>query len=416
MVPDEIDLADLDNYTGGFRHDWFTWLRREAPVWWHEPTPDLLDGEGFWVVSRYDDVVQVSRDWQTFSSVGMPPREGGGVFMDDHDESGGVGTMMLEMDPPQHTRYRNIVSKGFTPRVVNAFEEQIRRRATEIVDAVAERGECDFVVDVAAELPLQAIAEILGVAQEDRGRLFEWTNRMVGSQDPEYAVSAEDASGAQMEMFTFANALAAEKRACPADDILTSIIQAEVDGDSLSEFEVDMFFMLLTVAGNETTRNATTHGMLAFFDHPDQWQRLLDHPDMLGTAVEEVLRWASPVNYFRRTAMRDTEIRGVPIAAGQKVTVWYPSANRDEDVFADPFRFDVGREPNPHLAFGGRGPHICLGANLARMELRVIFDELLRRLPDLEQAGDPEGLRMNLITGVKHLPVRFSASERVLTG
>jgi cytochrome P450 len=408
---DEIDLTDLDRFAQGFPHEWFTFLRREAPVWWHPPTEAIDDGDGFWVVSLHADVMALSRDWQTFSSVGIPPRDGGGVFIFDSPPESGVGSMMLQMDPPQHTRYRRIVSAGFTPRMIRLFEEQIRRRTDEIVAEVLPRGGCDFVTDVAAELPLQAIAEILGVPQADRAKLFDWTNRLVGAQDPEYAAADDDPGEVQVEMFTYANGLAAEKRGCPADDILTAIIDAEVDGDRLSELEVDLFFMLLTVAGNETTRNAITHGLLAFAEHPDQWRRVRDDMSLLPSAMEELLRWASPVNYFRRTATDDYELRGHQIRAGDKVTIWYPSANRDDQVFDDPFRFDVARDPNPHLAFGGRGPHHCLGANLARMELTVMFEALLERIPDIEVVGEPEGLRMNLITGVKHLPVSWGTDS-----
>ena len=289
--------------------------------------------------------------------------------------------------------------------MLKLFEATIKRRAAEIVDSVCERGSCDFVNDIAAELPLQAIAEILGVPMSDRKKLFDWTNAMVGSTDPEYVVDETDVANAQVEMFTYANDLAVEKRAKPTDDIVTAILNAEVDGERLDELEFDLFFMLLTVAGNETTRNAISHGMLAFFENPDQWKRLRNDRSLMSTAVDEVVRWASPVIYFRRSITQDTELRGQKMKEGDKITIWYPSANRDEDVFRDPFTFDVGRTPNDHLGFGGRGPHFCLGSNLAKMEMSAIYNELLDRMPDLAYAGEPDRLRSNFINGIKRIPV-----------
>jgi cholest-4-en-3-one 26-monooxygenase len=408
----DIDLTDMDRFKQAFPHEWFTFLREEAPVWFHPPTDVPENTEGFWVVTKYDDVVAVSRDWQTFSSEKAPEHELGGVMLPDIGPESGVGTMMLMMDPPQHTRYRKIVSSAFTPRVVRLFEQQVRRRAREIVDAVIERGECDFVTEISAELPLQAIAEILGVPQHDRGKLFDWTNKMVGSSDPEYVVAENEFMTVSTEMFGYANALGAEKRAEPGDDIVTAIVNAEVDGEQLTEFEFDMFFMLLTVAGNETTRNAITHGMLAFFENPDQWALLRDDLSLLDTAAEEIVRWASPVIYFRRSLTHDAELRGHRMKTGDKITLWYPSANRDEDVFDRPFEFDIRRDPNPHIGFGGRGPHFCLGSNLARLEIKVIFEELARRVPDIAPADDPDRLRSNFINGIKHLPVTFSQARR----
>jgi cholest-4-en-3-one 26-monooxygenase len=404
----DIDLTDMDRFQDAFPHEWFTFLRREAPVWFHPPNGTEGNERGFWVVTKYEDLIQVSRDWQSYSSEKAPGSETGGIMIPDTGPESGVGTMMLMMDPPQHTRYRKLVSSAFTPRVIRLFEETIRRRSREIVDRVIDRGECDFVTDIAAELPLQAIAEILGVPQEDRGRLFEWSNKLVGSTDPEYLVSPDEAMNVSIEMFTYANALGQEKRIAPTDDIVSAIANAQVEGEQLSETEFDMFFMLLTVAGNETTRNAITHGMMAFFDFPDEWERLCANSDLFDSAAEEIVRWASPVIYFRRSVTHDTELRGHEIKAGDKMTIWYPSANRDEDVFDRPFDFDIGRNPNPHIGFGGRGPHICLGANLARVEIKAIFDELTRRMPDIAAAGSPARLRSNFIHGIKHLPVKWS--------
>jgi cholest-4-en-3-one 26-monooxygenase len=404
----DIDLLDRDRFTQGIPHDWFTFLRHEAPVYRH-PEPD---GPGFWVITKYDDVVAVGRDGTTFSS---HQNRGGVVLLEgstDGSDAFDGGNLMLTMDAPEHTRYRKLVNHGFTPRRVTALEVHIRDLANGIIDEVIESGECDFVVDVAAELPLQVIAEMVGVPHADRHKLFEWSNRMVGSEDPEYIVADAEVQAAQAEMFMYANELAADRRANPRDDIMTALLQAEVDGDRLSEMDFNLFFMLLTVAGNETTRNSISHGMQAFLDNPAEYAALVKDPTLINSATEEILRWASPVMFFRRNVTTDIELRGQQIKAGDKVSIWYVSANRDEDVFDDPFRFDIRRQPNDHVAFGGGGPHHCLGANLARMEIRVLFEELARRVPTVEQAGPAEPLRSNFIGGIKHLPVRFPAATR----
>jgi cholest-4-en-3-one 26-monooxygenase len=319
-----------------------------------------------------------------------------------------AGNMMLFMDPPSHTRYRKLVNRGFTPRMIAALEVHVRELTVAIVEAAKAKGECDFVVDVAAELPLEVIAELLGVPREDRHKLFDWSNRMVGSEDPEYQVAEEHVTAAQIDMFVYAQELATKRRAEPRDDIVSTLLAAEIDGDQLSDMDFNLFFMLLSVAGNETTRNAIAHGMNAFLENPDQWDLLVADPDArIAGAVEEILRWASPVLYFRRNARRDVELGGQTIRAGEKISLWYVSANRDESIFDEPFRFDITRDPNPHIAFGGGGPHFCLGAQLARLEIRVLFEELARRTPELEALGAPERLRSNFIGGIKHLPVRL---------
>jgi cholest-4-en-3-one 26-monooxygenase len=390
----------------------FTRLRHDAPVAWH----DQPKGRGFWSVVKHPDVVIVNRDGGLYSS------EMGGISLLDPDElnpkGGGNtgaldprGVMMLYMDSPKHTRYRRLVNKGFTPRMIGLLEQYLRHRSTLIVDNIVERGSCDFVEDLAAELPLQAIAEIMGVPQEERKLLFEWSNRMIGVDDPEYA--SDDSSVATLELYAYVNELAKQRRSDPRDDIVTKLINADIDGDKLSELEFDMFMLLLTVAGNETTRNTAAWGMLALMQHPEAYAALRSDPALLDGAIEEILRWASPVLHFRRTATADTEIHGQPIAAGDKVVVWYISANRDEDVFDDPFRFDISRKPNEHVAFGGGGPHFCLGANLARMELRLIFNEILERIPDMALAGEPQMLRSNFIGGIKHMPVTFTPGRAV---
>jgi len=405
MSLDTIDLTNKDVFVEGVPYQWFETLRREAPVYWH-PEPD--GGPGFWCVTRYEDVVTVNRDNQTFSS------NRGAVFMWDlpREDLEQQRLMMLNMDPPIHTRYRRLVNKGFTPRMIDELEATIRERTRSILDKVAPRGECDFVVDVAAELPLQVIADILGVPQADRHKMFDWSNRMIGSEDPEYGVSQEQAQEASMELFAYAAKLAEEKRAQDPHgaDLISVLSEAEVEGEQLTQLEIDLFFMLLTVAGNETTRNLISHGMLMLLDNPDQLARLRDHRELLPGAVDEMLRCASPVMHFRRTATRDLTLGDTAIAEGDKVVIWYASANRDETVFTDPMRFDIERSPNEHVAFGGGGPHFCLGANLARMEIRVIFDELLDRWHDLELTGEPQRLRSNFINGIKHIPLRFSAS------
>ena len=275
---------------------------------------------------------------------------------------------------------------------------------------MAKKGECDFVTEVAAELPLQVIAELMGVPLEDRSKVFEWSNRMVGAEDPEYAVSVEHAHDAAMELYAYFNALGVEKREHPGDDIITTLQQAEIDGDQLSELEFDMFMLLLSVAGNETTRNAISHSMLALIEHPDQRTRLVENPGLMPQAIEEFLRWATPVMHFRRTATQDTEIAGQPVKEGDKVVIWLISANRDDRKFEDPYTFDITRDPNEHIAFGGGGPHFCLGSHLAKLEMRVMFEELLSRASEAELAGPVDRLRSNFINGIKHLPVRFRSA------
>jgi cholest-4-en-3-one 26-monooxygenase len=305
------------------------------------------------------------------------------------------------------------VNKGFTPRMIGLLEQALRTRATHIIDQVIEQGEADFVVDIASELPLQAIAEIMGVPQEDRRKLFEWSNRMIGAGDPEYM--GDELGSAMVELFAYSNQLAEKRREDPRDDIVTKLLNAEIEGDKLTELEFDMFMLLLAVAGNETTRNATSHGMHALLTNPDQYKILTDDPEgRIEQAGEEILRWASPVLHFKRTVTADTEIRGQEIKEGDQIVMWYISANRDEEVFDDPFTFDVTRDPNPQIAFGGGGNHFCLGANLARMELKLIFHEIARRIPDMQLAGEPDRLRSNFIGGIKHMPVTWTPGKRVL--
>jgi cholest-4-en-3-one 26-monooxygenase len=402
----DIDLLDRDVFTRGVPHEWFTFLRNNAPIYHHD---EPGGGPGFWVITKYRDVYAVGRDAHTYSSDqdlgGVVGLEEPLVAPPDYGEA----KIMLSMDPPEHTRYRKLVNKGFTPRMIAALEPHIRDRAVAILDEAIAKGECDFVVDVAAELPLQAIAELIGVPFEDRHKLFDWSNRMIGSEDPEYMVGENEAFAAQFEMFAYAAELAEQRKNEPRDDIMTALLNAEMDGDKLTDMEFNLFFLLLSVAGNETTRNAIAHGLNAFLEHPDEWDALVGDVDgLIAPATEEILRWASPVMYFRRNVIQDTTLSGVDFKAGEKVSIWYCSANRDEDVFEDPFRFDIRRQPNDHLAFGGGGPHFCLGASLARMEIRVLFEELARRVPHLTRRGPTDPLRSNFIGGIKHLPVAFS--------
>ena len=402
MELSEVDIYDPDNFVDAVPHEMFATLRREAPVYRH----DKPDGGHFWCVTRHDDLVQVNRDPKTFSSW-----LGGATLDMTEDNLETQRMMMLNMDPPEHTKLRKIVNKGFTPRMIRNLQDHLDQEAKGIVDAVIERGECDFVVDIASELPLIAIAEFLGVPREDRKILFELSNRLIGFDDPEFQTSREDAMIAGGELYAFAEALAAERRKDPKDDIVSALLEAEVDGERLSDLEFDLFFLLLSVAGNETTRNAISHGMLALMEHPDQYKKLVDDPALLDSAVEEILRWATPVMNFRRTTTADTVIRDVEIPANEPVVFWHMSANRDDEVFDDPFTFDISRDPNLHtlhVAFGGGGPHFCLGANLARAEMSVMFKEIAKRIPDMQLTAPPRRLRSNFINGIKEMRVEFT--------
>jgi cholest-4-en-3-one 26-monooxygenase len=401
-----VDLSDSRSFVPGVPHAWLAHLRWHDPVHWQ----DEPGGPGFWAVTRYQDCITVNRDYERFSSAakGTMPFEMG------EEEVAQQSLMMLNMDPPLHTRYRRLVNKGFTPRMVRDLEASIHRSTDAIIDDVVEKGSADFVTEVSAELPLQVIAELLGVPRDDRHRMFEWSNRMVGNEDPEYQQQAEMAMIAALELYAYATELFAKKRVDPHEDLMSVLTTVEVEGERLSELELELFFLLLTVAGNETTRNLMSGALHAFFQHPEQWRRLLDDRSLLPAAVEEMLRFVTPVMNFRRTAMCDATLSGTDIAPGDKVVFFHASANRDEDVFTEPDVFDVGRDPNPHIAFGAGGPHFCLGANLARMEIRVMFEHLLDRLPDIRLDGEVQRLQSQFINGVKHLPVAFTPSARVV--
>ena len=400
MRLDEINLLE-DTWADRVPHDMFEVLRREAPVFRH-PEPD--GGRGFWALTRHEDVVAVSRDVKTFSS------ELGGTFVDDQTDEAlsKMRLSILNMDPPKHNWYRKIVSKGFTPRMVEGLLATIEKRAARIVDEVVERGECEFVEDVAAKLPLEMICEMIGLPEADWPRMFELSNKLVAFDDPEYRTSEADGEAAAMEIFAYCDRMANERRKEPRDDIMSALVHAELDGEKLSDLDLNLFFVTLVVAGNETTRNLINHSMLALIENPGEAQRLRDDPSLWPTAVEEMLRWGTSIHNFRRTTTVDTTIRDVPIAAGDKVVLYYLSANRDEDVFADPYRFDVGRSPNEHVTFGGGGVHFCLGANLARAEIRAIMRQLVERLDSPELDGPVRRLRSDFVNGVKEMRIRWT--------
>ncbi|ATQ30958.1 cytochrome P450 [Rhodococcus ruber] len=402
MTASRIDLKNPDLYTEGVPHDVFAELRRNCPVY----RQDEEDGPGYWAVTRHADVTAVSRDSTTFSSAL------GTTQIDEFDAETRrkQAAMLVNLDPPEHTRLRQLVSRGFTPRAVRTLEGHIRDICNRVVDDLVERGRdgavVDFVPVAAAPLPLEVIAALLGAPGEDVDRLCDWSDRMIGFDDPEFGNTRADGELAAEEIFLYANEIAAARRAEPRDDIVSRLVRPDENGDTLTEMEFDMFFVLLVVAGNETTRNAAAGGMQAFVDHPEQWRRLQAEPELAAGAVEEILRWVTPVIGFRRTPTCPATIGGQPVEAGDKVVVYYPSANRDEDVFEDPHVFDIGRTHNPHVAFGGTGVHFCLGAHLARLELRILFETLARRIERVEPAGPVRRLRSNFVNGIKSMPVR----------
>jgi cytochrome P450 len=385
----------------------FLTLRHERPVSFHEQLdPRLPSGPGFWALTRHADVLEAGTTPKVFSSargigiVDLPPE-----FLEFFGS-------MIAMDDPRHGRLRRLVSAAFTARQLAKVESEVQEAAARVIDAVAEKGECDFVTEISAPFPIRIICEMMGIPESQHAFVFEQTNIILGAGDPEYVGETADllmafykAGAALAELM---KDLAHTRRDKPTDDLTSVLVNAEIGGDRLSEQEISSFFVLLVAAGNETTRNAISHGMKALSDHPDQrriWQQDFDR--VAPTAVEEIVRWASPVIFMRRSAVCDTEIGGTKIGAGDKLLLFYPSANRDEAVFRDPFRFDVRRDPNDHLGFGG-GPHFCLGANLARREITVMFEELFRRLPDLEITGPPDRLFSPFIHGIKHMPCRFT--------
>jgi cytochrome P450 len=416
---DQIDLSPLEFWAEPLelREGAFETLRREDPVrFFHEVQYDrspLPPGPGYWSLTKHAHVLEASRNPGIYSSAR------GATSIPDLPEPmleffGG----MINMDDPRHGRQRRIVSRGFTPRALARIEAQVDERARAVVDRVIEKGECDFVSDIAAPLPLEIICDMMGIPESQSRFVFDCTNVILGLGDPEFVASDDDPMDAAMRaavgLVELMQEMAAARRAEPRDDMTTALIQAaEGDDDSFTDQELASFFILLVVAGNETTRNAISHGMKALCDYPDERRKwAADFERIAPTAVDEIVRWASPVIFMRRTVTRDTELGGKQLREGDKVVLWYNSANRDADAFAEPFRFDVARTPNEHVGFGGPGPHFCLGANLARREIRVVFREIFRRLPDLEITGPPERLLSNFIHGIKRMPCTFTARGR----
>ena len=383
-----FDLTDMALFRNGFPHDAFAALRADQPVLWQE-TPGGFPGSndpGFWALSRHADVQAVNRDAERFSAWDGPSLAGLPSMR---------GTMMAAMDAPDHTRLRRLISAGFTPRMISKLQERAREWTIKLIEAARQHDSVNFVDDIAYKLPMHMIADIVGIPVEDREWLFALTTKFLLAATPDAEGTPEEILNIQIQMFEYAQKLGNDKRQHPTDDVWTILANVEVanelgQNESLGQLELDMFFMLLTVAGSETTRNAIAGGLHALLTNPDQLAHLRKDPTLMKSAVEEILRWTSPVVYFARRAIVDVEIEGERIAAGDRVTLWYPSANRDERAFQDPFTFDVRRSPNPHVSFGGGGPHFCLGANLAKLEISMLFEELLARTPHMEARGEPE--------------------------
>jgi linalool 8-monooxygenase len=400
---EQVDLMDEELFVDGPPHELFARMRSETPVM----RSTAAEGGNFWSVTKADDISAVSKNTDVFSSErnGVFLREGMPMPLDV------LNQVILGMDPPRHVKYRGIVQKAFTPRIVAKQEEQIRERVSHLIDEVCEQGECDLVSALSVELPLQVIAEMLGVPDEDRRKLFDWTHQIEQSVgDP--SVSGVEALG-QIGMYLAGKVT--ERRANPGadDDLVTALIDAEVDGERLNDFEIAAMFGLLMFAGNDTTRNTISGGTIAFIENPDQRQKLLDDPSLIDLAVEEAIRWVTPVMWFKRTPTCDTSIRGVPVKEGDAVVLWYTSGSRDEEIISDPMAFDITREKINHSGFGGGGRHFCLGSPLARLELKLVFPEILRRMPEMELAGSVGHTRSNWVNGFTSVPVQFTPTPRV---
>jgi cytochrome P450/nitrite reductase/ring-hydroxylating ferredoxin subunit len=413
LALDDVDLTDLDVWERGVPYDWLALLRQEAPLHWQPET----EGPGFWVLTRYEDVVRVAKEWETFSS-----ELGGTSLQDLTPEELAARRSMIDTDPPPHTRMRALVNKGFTPRVVNAYEERIRGLARGILEGALAREEFDWVESVAAELPMWVFSEIMGLPVEDRRLIIELGDKILGNTDPEVVGEEYVAERAlrdpelrklpfsspfSLDLIEYGRALGEARRHDPRDDITTKLVEAELDGSRLSEQEFGTMFILLTTAGNETTRHTISLGLVDLLTHPDELARLVEDPALASTAADELLRRAHPVHHFRRTATQDVVLHGRRIRRGDKVTIWYASANYDDRRFPDPYRLDVGRAPNKHVTFGLGGPHFCLGAHLAKLEVRIWLEEMVPYLTRLELAGEPVRLRSNFFNGIKRLPVRI---------
>jgi cholest-4-en-3-one 26-monooxygenase len=409
LTLDAVDIVNPDLYVQrGYPHAEWALLRREAPIYYYQ-RPNV---DPFWAVTRHADIVNISRQPALFKSIqrlfvavnepNSPPP----------DEA--ILRQLLNMNPPEHGAYRGVVNRRFTPRTVQQLTAGIERITTEVLDDIVGRGECDFVTEVSAKLPLAVIAEMFGIPRADWPLMFRLSNEMIGPSDPEYAGEStitETVERARMEFFQYFNGLVEDRRKNPRDDLSSALANGQVNGEQLPIFELLSYFALMIIAGNETTRNATTGGLYAFIDNPDQWARLKRDPALVPKAVEEIVRWTSPVIQFTRKATEDTDLAGQKIREGDEVALFYPSANRDESVFAAPNKFDIGRYPNQHIAFG-IGEHFCLGANLARLELQVMFRQLAERVDAVELTGPIQRMRSSFVGGIKHMPVRIKVRAR----
>ncbi|MDT5084319.1 MAG: cholest-4-en-3-one 26-monooxygenase [Mycobacterium sp.] len=407
IISADFDFLDPDVNLVGLPVAELAHLRESEPIHWVD-VPDGCGGfedNGYWLLTKHTDVKEVSRRSDIFSSwqngaIPTWPKE---MTRENVELQRNV---MLNMDAPHHTRLRKIISRGFTPRAIGRLEDELAQRAQNIAQTAAAAGSGDFVEQVSCELPLQAIAGLLGVPQEDRDKLFRWSNEMTGGEDPEYA--DVDPAQSSMELIMYAMAMADERGKNPTDDIVTTLIQADIDGEKLSDDEFGFFVIMLAVAGSETTRNSITHGMIAFANNPDQWE--LYKKERPSTAADEIVRWATPVTAFQRTANDDTELSGVQIKKGQRLVMSYRSANFDDEVFDDPYSFNILRDPNPHVGFGGTGAHYCIGANLARMTINLIFNAVADHMPDLKPISTPERLRSGWLNGIKHWRVDYTGN------
>jgi len=406
-IPADFDFLDPDVNLAGLPVAELAELREAEPIHWVDVPSGCggFEDKGYWIVTKHADVKEVSKRNDAFSSwqngaIPVWPKE---MKFEQIELQRNV---MLNMDAPHHTRLRKIISRGFTPRAIARLEEELAQRAQNIAKSAAAEGSGDFVEQVSCELPLQAIAGLLGVPQDDRDKLFRWSNEMTGGEDPEYADI--DPAQSSMELIVYAMAMADERGKNPTDDIVTTLIEADLDGEKLSDDEFGFFVIMLAVAGNETTRNSITHGMIAFSQNPDQWE--LFKKERPSTAADEIVRWATPVSAFQRTANKDLELGGVQIEKGQRLVMSYRSANFDEEIFEHPYTFDILRDPNPHVGFGGTGAHYCIGANLARMTINLIFNAVADHMPDLKPIGEPERLRSGWLNGIKHWQVDYTGA------
>jgi len=392
----DIDLTDASVWEQGAPHEWLDRLRTEDPVHWHPES----DGPGFWAITRHEDVRRISTSPLEFSSwVGGPTR----LEPESMDQ---VRMIIIGMDPPEHREFRNIVAKAFTPKMIGQLEQSLRAETARVVGELRDRNSCDFVTDVAARIPMWSISELMGVPEADRFRLYELSHALIDDQDPEVAPTPETSTNSSIEIFGYANELAARERANPTGSLTSMLLEAEVDGRKLTDVEYTLFFMFLIVAGNETTRTASSHGLNTLIEHPEAMARLRADPALIPGAVEEILRWQPPIHHFRRTATGDTTIGDQAIAEGDKVIMWYAGSNRDPAVFDDPHTFRIDRSPNPQQSFG-IGEHFCLGANLARLSLRLLFTELLGTIDNVELEAPPRRLHSNLINGIKEMRIRY---------